>query len=216
MPGASAAARPGTPRRLLLAALALALSLSGCGPAPDGAAPDAPPPPGPLPAAPAPAPQDDAQDDAPDAAQDGDAREPDLAPRPDPAPDTTAPDGCPDATRDAIATTVGTQLDAFALEDFAAAYAMTSPYFRLVFATDDFEEMIRTDYPELVGNRGHRFDDCQVRNRRAFIVVGVRAGSPSDSGEIVLRYDLSEEPDGWRIDGAGLLPGIALPPEQLV
>ena len=141
-----------------------------------------------------------------------DAPEPDLAPRPDPVPDPSAPDDCDPTTRAAIGSTVSTQLDAFASEDFEAAYAMTSPSFRLVFATDDFESMIRTDYPELVGNGGHRFDECRVRSRRAFLLVGVRSGAR----EVVLRYGLSEEADGWRIDGAGWLSGVTLPPDPLI
>lgn len=140
------------------------------------------------------------------------ATEPDLAPRPDPVPDLSSPDDCDPTTRAAIGSTVSTQLDAFASEDFAGAYAMTSPFFRLVFATDDFESMIRTDYPELVANRGHRFDDCRVRNRRGFLLVGVRSGAR----EVVLRYDLSEEADGWRIDGAARLSGVTLPADPLI
>lgn len=141
-----------------------------------------------------------------------DAPEPDLAPRPDPVPDLSAPDDCDPTTRATIGSTVSAQLDAFASEDFAAAYAMTSSSFRLMFATDDFASMIRTDYPELVSNGGHRFDECRVRDRRAFFLVGVRSGAR----EVVLRYDLSEEADGWRIDGAGWLSGVTLPPNRLI
>ena len=141
-----------------------------------------------------------------------DAIEPDLAPRPDPVPDPSSPDDCDPTTRAAIGATVSAQLDAFASEDFAAAYAMTSPSFRLMFATDDFASMIRTDYPELIGNGGHRFDECRIRDRRAFLLVGVRSGAR----EVVLRYGLSEEADGWRIDGAGWLSGVTLPQDRLV
>lgn len=137
---------------------------------------------------------------------------PDLAPRPLPAPDPTAPDDCDLPTREAIGATVSAQLDAFAVEDFTSAYALTSPFFRRAFTPDGFEALIRAEYPELVGNDGHRTDECRVRGRRAFLVVGVRSGARA----IVLRYDLSEESDGWRIDGARLLPGVTLPPDRLV
>jgi len=136
----------------------------------------------------------------------------DPAPRPAPAPDPTAPVECDPVTRDAVATTVSAQLQAFADEDFAAAYGWTSPTFRRAFSAEEFETLIRSDYSGLVANAGHRFAECGIRERRAFIVVGVR----TDGGESVLRYDLSDEPDGWRIDGAGLLPAISLPPERLV
>jgi hypothetical protein len=38
---------------------------------------------------------------------------------------------------------------------------------------------------------------CRARNRRGFPVASVRNGSL----ELVLRYELSQEADAWRIDG---------------
>ncbi len=177
----------------------------------------------------------DAQPDtapAPDEAPTPDARptpdaepppEPDLgapttpdvpAPRPDPAPDPDRPGTCDEATRAAMGATLSAQLDALAAEDFTGAYAVTSPFFRTFFTPEAFETLIRDDYPTLVGNLGHRFDECGVVGRRGFLVVGVRAGVGPD--ELVLRYDLSQEQDGWRIDGALALPAVTLPPEPLV
>ena len=106
---------------------------------------------------------------------------------------------------------LSTQLDAFAAEDLATAYAMTSPFFRNFLDEDAFGALIRSDYPQLLGNDGYRFDECRTVGRRASIVVGVRAVDV----EVVLRYDLSEETDGWRIDGARKLDGIVLPPAPL-
>jgi hypothetical protein len=51
-----------------------------------------------------------------------------------------------------------------------------------------------------------------VRGRRGYILAGVRTGTR----EVVLRYDVSEEEDGWRIDGAVEIPGITLPPDRLI
>jgi hypothetical protein len=133
-------------------------------------------------------------------------------PRPEPAPDRSAPEDCDAEQRERITATVSTQVEAFASEDFDGAYAMTSPFFQQRIAREAFEALIRDDYPELVGNDGHRFDTCQVRNRRAFVLVGVR----SATDELVLRYDLSDEDDGWRIDGAIRVTGILIPPEQQV
>jgi len=185
--------------------MALALPLAACSTGPHVAGSASEPPANDAPAAPAPGPA-----------------EPDRAPRPDPVPDTAPPGECDPATRTAIEQTVATQLAAFATRDFAAAYAMTSAAFRLAFTVDDFETLIRADYAVLLGNDGQRFDECLIVTGQAFLVVGVRTGHPEtgrpETGgrEVVMRYDLSEEPDGWRIDGAGLLPGITLPPERLV
>jgi hypothetical protein len=185
-----------TTSTVLLAALLVAACAGPAatvGPGPDDTGAGAPSGPGseraPLPDAPAPGPF-----------------------RPGPSPDPTAPDECDAATGAAIGMTVGSQLDAFAADDFDAAYALTSPFFRTMFTRDAFETLIREAYPTLVGNDGHRLDECRSRSRRGFLVAGVRAGAQ----ELVLRYDLSEEADGWRIDGALLLPGVTLPSDQVV
>lgn len=200
------AARPSSGATALLTALVLMSAACSAAPVPQPPTAVAPgDTAGPVPPADTP-PADTPPADAPPA----DA--PDLAPRPLPAPDPTAPDDCDLRAREAIGATVSAQLDAFAAEDFTTAYSVTSPFFRRAFARDDFEALIRAEYPELVGNEGHRTDECRVRSRRAFLVVGVRSGAQ----EIVLRYDLSQESDGWRIDGAGRLPGVSLPPDRLV
>jgi hypothetical protein len=132
--------------------------------------------------------------------------------RPGPAPDPTEPGECDAETRAAIAETVSLQLEAFAIADFDGAYALTSPFFRTLFSRAAFEELIRTGYPLLVGNTGHRTEECFVRNRRAFLVVVVSSGGQRS----VLRYDLSRETDGWRIDGATELPGVQPPRDPLI
>lgn len=125
-------------------------------------------------------------------------------------PDAPHPLDCDAAQRDAMRSPVATQLEAFADEDLPLAYAMTSPFFQRVLAVDAFEALIRGEYPELVGNDGHRFAECRVRGRRGHLVVGVRDGAR----EVVLRYDLSEEPGGWRIDGAMRI-ALTLPPQPV-
>lgn len=125
-------------------------------------------------------------------------------------PDAPHPLDCDAERRDAMRSPVATQLDAFADDDLALAYAMTSPFFQRVLAADAFEALIRGEYPELIGNGGHRLDECRVRGRRGHLIVGVRDGVR----EVVLRYDLSEEPEGWRIDGAMRI-ARTLPPQPV-
>jgi hypothetical protein len=132
--------------------------------------------------------------------------------RPEPAPDPSAPGTCDTATATAIAATVSAQLEAFARDDIAAAYALTSPFFQRLFELPAFEALIRSEYDYLLESSGHRLDECWVQGRRGYILAGVRSGTR----ERVLRYDVSDEPDGWRIDGAVALPGITLPPDRLV
>lgn len=137
---------------------------------------------------------------------------PDPVPELDPPADAgRAPNACDGPTEAGIAATVSRQLDAFADADVAGAYAMTSPFFRRFLDEDGFASLIRDEYPELLGNDGHRTDECLAVGRRGSLIVGVRDGAR----EIVLRYDLSEEEDGWRIDGARRLVGVLLPPQPL-
>lgn len=185
--------------RVVTGLLVLALT-SGCAGDPVSAPPGAP--------APSTAP---APDPAPEVAPDP-APPPGPPPRPPATPDPGLPVDCDTTTRAAIGAVLGAQLDAFAAEDLAAAYALTSPFFRTFLSEEAFGPLIRDEYATLLGNAGHRFDECRVLGRRAFMVVGVRGAD----AELVLRYDLSEEPDGWRIDGARKLDGIVLPPDPLV
>jgi hypothetical protein len=139
----------------------------------------------------------------------------DLEPpaRPAPAPDPEPPGACDATTAAAIGATVSAQLEAFMREDIEAAYELTSPFFRRLLDIEAFETMIRTEYPYLLESSGHRLDECWARGRRGYILAGVRTGSR----ETVLRYDVSDEPEGgWRIDGAAALPGVVLPPDRLV
>jgi hypothetical protein len=154
----------------------------------------------------------DTHTSAPTAPDTGGAPPSEAQPPPAPAPDPTEPGECDATTRSAMGLTVTTQLEAFATDDFDAAYALTSPFFRTLFTRDAFETLIRDAYPVLVGNDGHQLDECRARSRRGFLVAGIRNGSQ----DLVLRYDLSEEPDGWRIDGAILLPGVTLPRDRVV
>jgi hypothetical protein len=128
--------------------------------------------------------------------------------RPAPAPDVTVPSSCDAPTAAAIAATVTSQLEAFAAGDLAAAYAFTSPFFTTMVDAVRFEEIIRTDYPLLLSSRERWTGDCLVRGRRGVLLAGV---ADATGRELILRYDLSLEDVGWRIDGALELEGITLP-----
>lgn len=120
------------------------------------------------------------------------------------------PQACDRTDGLAIRMTVAAQLDAFALGDFDSAYALTSPAFKRGIPKARFETLIRTGYPELLDGSDQRFDVCRARDGRAFQVVRLRSGERN----VVLGYDLSERPEGWRIDGARRLPSVMFPGEQ--
>jgi hypothetical protein len=108
---------------------------------------------------------------------------------------------------------VSTQLGHFARGDLAAAYAVTTTTFQRLMDLAAFETLIRSRYPYLLTSPGHRLAECWAVDGAGYILAGVRDGSR----EVVLRYDVSEEPGfGWRIDGAVALPAITLPAEQSI
>jgi len=190
------------PARAAVALTAMVVLIGlGCAPAPPGAQ---------APGAQAPGAQEPSAD-VPDGVGPTDDFEPPA--RPEQIPDLAPPGECDAETAAAIAATVSAQLDALRRDDIDAAYALTSPFFQRLLALEAFEAMIRDDYAYLLESSGHRLDECWSRSRRGYVLAGVRTGSR----EIVLRYDVSDEPDvGWRIDGAAELPGIRLAPDRLI
>jgi hypothetical protein len=114
--------------------------------------------------------------------------------------DGTAPRACDDGEQAALTATVTAQLDALAAGDFAGAYAWASTAFRAGVGLPAFEQVIRTGYPELLSVALRRVEGCQIADGRGTLVVGItlRTGARR-----VLGYRLSEEREGWRIDGAG-------------
>jgi len=112
---------------------------------------------------------------------------------------------------------VSAQLTAFAADDLTAAYALTSATFQQALSVTAFSDLIRTEYPELLGNRGHRVDVCGIHADVAHLVVGVLA-APEATGpaEVVLRYDLTLLEGAWLIDGASRLTGVTVPQTPVV
>lgn len=96
--------------------------------------------------------------------------------------------------------TVTGQLDALAAGDFAAAHAWASTTFRAGVGPQAFEQLIRTGYPELLGSAMRRVEGCQVLDGRGTLIIGITARS---GARRVIGYRLTEDVEGWRIDGAG-------------
>jgi len=187
------------PAILLSPLVALALGCSGATPPPAATDLETPVPPGVAPDGAA----------RPDDATPRDTFEPPA--RPDPAPDPLRPGDCDPITAAAIGAVVSAQLSALARDDLDAAYALTRPSSTRTSDRDTFATMIRDDHPYLLDGPDHRLDECWASSRSGYLVVGVRTGT----GEIVLRYDVTEDPhSGWLIDAITAIPGLVLPDDQ--
>jgi hypothetical protein len=119
---------------------------------------------------------------------------------PDPAAPETGPRTCDPSEATGMVGTVAAQLDALGAGDFTSAYGWASPFFRRLVTAEAFEALIRDGYPELLDVAARRFEGCSIRGRRGTLVVAITARS---GARRVLAYELGEEADGWRIDGAG-------------
>jgi hypothetical protein len=108
-----------------------------------------------------------------------------------------------------IEATIGAQIDAFLLDDFAKAFSYASPNIQGIFGSSDrFGQMVQNGYPmvwrpddvrylELRDIAGNLWQKVQIRDRKGTVHV--------------LDYQMIQTDDGWRINGVQLLraPGLS-------
>ena len=98
---------------------------------------------------------------------------------------------------------VYTQLNAFRDGDFKLAYSRASLGMQQKFTPGQFEEMIRRDYAGITGAGRIEFGIVKRREQHALIQVFF---IDSDGSVLPCIYSLIYEADGWKIDGARMLP----------
>ena len=96
------------------------------------------------------------------------------------------------------------QLDAFAHDDAAAAYALAAPSLKTVFTdADSFLKMVRTSYAPVYHHRSVDFGQTDVEGDNVSQVVTI-----IDNDNVVWKalYKLARQPDGqWLINGCLLI-----------
>ena len=107
-----------------------------------------------------------------------------------------------------IEATIGAQIDAFLVDDFARAFTYASPGIQGVFGTHErFGQMVQNGYP-MVWRPG----DVQYLELREFggalwqrVMIRDQAG-----GVHMLDYQMINTAEGWRVNGVQLLraPGV--------
>jgi hypothetical protein len=98
---------------------------------------------------------------------------------------------------------VYTQLNAFRAGDFKLAYSRASLGMQQKFNPAQFEEMIRRDYAGITGAGHIEFGIVKRRGQHALIQVFF---IENDGSVLPCIYSLIYEADGWKIDGARMLP----------
>ena len=106
---------------------------------------------------------------------------------------------CPDEVRDGVQATITAQQRALADGDFARARGFASAGFQQMVDVEDFERIIASGYAFLLDDVTLSFAACESSEGLAQIEVDAGADRR-------MVYRLIEESEGWRIDGASVVP----------
>ena len=98
--------------------------------------------------------------------------------------------------------TIRSQQSAFADQDFAAARAYASQFFRDGVSVSGFEAIIEGQYAFLLGDPAIEFIDCQRLGESALIRVEVDDAATTSTVTMVYRVVLENE--SWFIDAASI------------
>jgi hypothetical protein len=119
----------------------------------------------------------------------------------------SAPGPCDVDNERAMAATIGAQIDALSLGDFAGAYEWAAPAFQMNVPLEVFEIVIQDGYSSLLEARSHTLSDCVVFPQElGNTVVTVRTVS---GGVFTYYYELINTDQGWRILGAAEIAPVS-------
>jgi len=96
------------------------------------------------------------------------------------------------------------QIERFKADDFAGAFMFASPMIQGLFGTpDNFGMMVQRGYPMVHRPRDLRFLDLQEAPGGYSQIVEVE---DMQGRRFLLRYDMIETGNGWKINGVSILP----------
>lgn len=98
--------------------------------------------------------------------------------------------------------TIRAQQSAFAEQDFAAARAYASNFFRAGVSVPQFEAIIKGQYAFLLDDPGLEFLDCKRLGESALIRVEV--DDPATASTVTMVYRVVLENESWFIDAASV------------
>lgn len=108
-----------------------------------------------------------------------------------------------------IETVIGSQLDAFKVDDFEGAFEFAAPNIRGIFRTpENFGVMVRRGYPMVWRPEEVEFLDLREEPGRYVQTVRIEDAA---GAEHFLAYSMIETADGWKIAGVQILeaPGVS-------
>ncbi len=104
-----------------------------------------------------------------------------------------------------IQSTIQSQLDAFAADDFAKAFTFAAPNIKTIFGTpENFGAMVAQGYPMVHHPSGVKMLELRevAGAKWQRVLITDQAGRTH-----MLDYQMVETPDGWQISAVQLLPG---------
>ena len=100
--------------------------------------------------------------------------------------------------------TIGAQIEAFQVDDFATAFTYASPNIQGMFGnSENFGRMVRNGYPMVWRPGDVQFLELRDEGGRLWQKVMIR---DQQGRQHALDYQMIETSDGWRINGVYLLP----------
>lgn len=114
---------------------------------------------------------------------------------------------CGETVKAAIASTISSQTESFAVGDFKLAYSYASPSFRAAVGLESFIGIIQGSYGPLISSSTLSFVNCVVGVTEELAAIDVRF-TEAGSEVYALRYVMVNTDSGWRVDGASALASL--------
>lgn len=114
-----------------------------------------------------------------------------------------APD--PSSQEKEIQSVIRQQLDAFNFNDFEEAYRLASKQTQDQSSLDQYEEMVRTNYPQITKSIRASFGEIRFIPDPTHAVVQVEI-TGFNHKKVTAEYRMIQENDGWKVDGITMIP----------
>lgn len=116
----------------------------------------------------------------------------------------STPQPCSSEIELAIRSTIESQTQAFANDDFELAYSFASPSFQASVGLERFVQIINGSYGPLISSSDLVFSDCHSDLGEQFGVISVRF-IQANNDVFGLQYLMLNSDLGWRVEGASNL-----------
>ncbi len=111
----------------------------------------------------------------------------------------------PSSQEKEIQSVIRQQLDAFNFNDFEEAYRLASKQTQDQSSLDQYEEMVRTNYPQITKSIRASFGEIRFTPDPTHAIVQVEI-TGFNHKKVTAEYRMIQENDGWKVDGITIIP----------